>query len=122
MSKYFENLNDDSFINGEWKAHETFNLRNLFALIRFEILSKAFSIPDRTTWKELLSFAITRSSISSTSKSNWSLSKLINAAIDPFAAFAIKPDLTFISCTQSSKDKTSAQYKAEISPKLCPAI
>ncbi len=64
--KYSVNLIEGSFINGEWKAPETFSFKNLLQEISLEKLSNAISEPDKTTWAELLSFAITMSSVLST--------------------------------------------------------
>ena len=60
--KYLENFDEGSFINGEWNAPETFNFRNLLQVISLDKLSNASLEPDKTTWEELLSFAITTSS------------------------------------------------------------
>ena len=65
--KYSENFDEGSFINGEWNAPETFNFKNLLQEISLDKLSNASVDPDKTTWEELLSLAITTSSIFSTS-------------------------------------------------------
>ena len=103
--KYSENFDEGSFINGEWNAPETFNFRNLLQEISLDKLSKASSEPDKTTWEELLSLAITTSSIFCTNRSSWFLSKPITAAIDPFPALTINWDLSFIRKTQSLNEK-----------------
>ena len=61
--KYSENFDEGSFINGEWNAPETFNFKNLLQEISLDKLSNASLDPDKTTWEELLSLAITISSI-----------------------------------------------------------
>ena len=50
-------------MNGEWNAPETFNFKNLLQEISFDKLSNSSLDPDKTTWEELLSLAITTSSI-----------------------------------------------------------